>query len=432
VDDRDKDLTHLFVRDLDEIPVPPRSAWRRAAGRENTMRTARLPVAGAVLAVLAVGIIVGLQLNERRQTAAGPSSSPYPSPSATTERAIAVPCAPGACPTRSSAYNDDFGFLVTDSGTGLNIRKESSSVTPWVGSFQQQGFAVSPDGTRIAYWMPASQGAQHQLKVVMAANPNSLLFSSTSSANERGGGIAWSNDSNGLAYAVHTGDPATGSVIRTIVLGAAGPAQVVLTWNDPGRLLQPIAWDRTTNVLAAGVTGDGGFMTNYVTARTDSPTSQKQFGVTGRVSIGSVKASTDARFVLGVDIDTGFSLWPLDGFGARSAPPSSIYGKAGAIWRPGTHDVGFIGPSNQLWLYTVDLGGSGAALAGGAAVLTDLPAGVSLRLFRADGNAVLLAVPGGAGAGTRYMFVVLGKDNSPGDTAIFTDVAGLIGSVRLR
>ena len=54
MDDRDKDLTGLFVRDLDEIPLPARGAWRRAAREGTAMRAFRmLLTAGAVLAVLA-------------------------------------------------------------------------------------------------------------------------------------------------------------------------------------------------------------------------------------------------------------------------------------------------------------------------------------------------------------------------------------------
>src|SRR5438874_13437555 len=81
MDERDKDLTHLFVRDLDEIPLPPRDAWRRAQGRESTaMRASRaFLTAGAIAAVLAVALIVGFLLSQRPPRAANPSSSPTPS-----------------------------------------------------------------------------------------------------------------------------------------------------------------------------------------------------------------------------------------------------------------------------------------------------------------------------------------------------------------
>ena len=141
MDDRDKDLTHLFVRDLDEIPLPPRGEWRRVPGRENiAMRSSRyLLTAGAVVAVLAIALIIGLQLNQRQQSAANPSASPAPSASAAVTVPSATPSAgPSANPTPtpttapSSAsgaiYNDDFGFVVFggDGPPHATIYKEGS------------------------------------------------------------------------------------------------------------------------------------------------------------------------------------------------------------------------------------------------------------------------------------------------------------------
>jgi len=62
MDERDKDLTHLFVRDLDEIPLPPRGEWRRAQRRETiAMRSRRyLLTAGAIVAVLAIAPVAGM------------------------------------------------------------------------------------------------------------------------------------------------------------------------------------------------------------------------------------------------------------------------------------------------------------------------------------------------------------------------------------
>src|SRR5437868_6692155 len=119
MDDRDKSLTHLFVRDLDEIPLPPRGEWRRPPGRETTgMRASRyLLSGGAVIAVLAIALIVGVQLNERQQTAATPSASPTPSastavtvPSATPTAGVSAnvtptPTASGSAASGGAIYN---------------------------------------------------------------------------------------------------------------------------------------------------------------------------------------------------------------------------------------------------------------------------------------------------------------------------------------
>ena len=453
MDDRDKDLTNLFVRDLDEIALPPRGVWRRASGRETiAMRSSRyLLTAGAVVAVLAIALLIGFQLRDRGQTAANPSASPTPSASG----APVVAPSERATPTTSSApgagiYNDDFGFIVAEPGTvptiqpgaTATIRRESSSAT--IGSFQHQYFAVSPDGTQIAYWSVKTSTQQSQIQIVSAANPQALGASSTLSANEDGGVIIWANDSSGVAYTIitpgpptQTGPPAVTSTIRTFNIrpGSSGPGQVVIQWNEAGRFVQPIAWDRASNTLAAGVTGEGGFMTDYIVASTATPqAAAKRSPVTGRVTISSVRASTDAKFVVGTDIDTGFSYWPLADFSAKVAPAETKYGQTGALWRPGTHEIGFIGPSNQFWLCNVD---RNTPLGCGATAFSGVPAGAFVRMFRADGSAVLLGVQVGVGSQTSYTLVKFTNDPfaakaTGGERVTFSDVGGLTVSVRFR
>lgn len=444
--DRDKDLTHLFVRDLDEIPLPARGEWRRVSGRETTlMRASRsLVTAGAIVAVLAIALLVGFQLRDRSTTAANPSPSPTPSASPVT---VVVPSAtPGATAAPGGAiYNDDFGFLFGEPGAGLNIRKESSSTTPWIGSFKEQGFAVSPDGTQIAYWTVKTSTEQSRLQITSAANPQALGASSTLSANEVGGVIIWANDSSGVAYtiispgpAVQTGFPATTSTIRTFNVrpGTSGPGQVVVQWSEAGRFIQPIAWDRASNTLAAGVVnGQGGFMTDYILANTTTPQANaKRTPVTGRVTMNSVRASADAKFVVGTDVDSGFSYWPLADYSAKVAPAESKYWQAGVLWRPGTHELGFIGPSNQFWLCNVE---RNTPLGCGVTAFSGVPAGATLRTFRADGGAVLLAVSALGSLQTTYTLVKFTNDPfaakaTGGERVSFPDIGGLQTSVRLR
>ena len=85
--DRDKDLTNLFVRDLDDIPLPSRDRWRPAPRKESQlMKSSRYVLyAGAIAAVLVVALIASFQLRGSSQVAASPSptASPTSSPAAT-------------------------------------------------------------------------------------------------------------------------------------------------------------------------------------------------------------------------------------------------------------------------------------------------------------------------------------------------------------
>ena len=448
MDDRDKDLTGLFVRDLDEIPLPARGAWRRVSGRESDlMRASRTFVAaGAAVAVLVIALIVGLQLRDRSSTAANPSASPTPSasgatvvvPSASATPGTSAPTVPTGLPD-ASIYNDDFGFISQELSTvptispavTATIRKESSGAS--VGEFTHNGYWVSPDGTLIAYWTPlsASEPTQ-QLRIVRAANPQSLVASSGLSLNESGGFIVWANDSSAVAYVVLGPAPATTTTIRTFNTrpGSNGPGQVVFTFTEAGKYAGPIAWDRAANMLAISV-GSGGFITDYIVADSATPgANAKRTPVSGKIT--SMVGSSDAKYILAIDADTGFSYWPLASIGSKVTPAEAKYGLAGVLWRPGTHELGFIGPSQQFWLCNVE---RNTPLGCGTTAFSGVPAGATVRTFRADGGAVLLAVSAGGGSQTTYTlvkFTPLAAKATGGERVTFQDVGGLRTSVRLR
>ena len=101
--DKDKDLTHLFVRDLDDIPLPSRDRWRPAPRKESQlMKSSRYVLyAGAIAAVLVVALIASFQLRGSNPVAASPS------PSASTSAAPT----PTASPTSSPAATP-IGFVL--------------------------------------------------------------------------------------------------------------------------------------------------------------------------------------------------------------------------------------------------------------------------------------------------------------------------------
>ncbi len=449
MDERDKDLTHLFVRDLDEIPLPPRGEWRRAQGRESiAMKSSRyLLTVGAIVAVLAVALIVGFQLRDRSVGVANPSASPTPAltslpnvvpPSPTANPNVApTPCVgstcPGGPPPNSAVFNDDFGFIVSAGDiAAANIRKESSSAR--IGSFASQDYAVSPDGRQVAYWRASSGGSLLDVYTVSSGNARTIIGLST----QGGGAIAWSSDGTGVVVAANSADSSAsgGPTSQLITVDVASGDHVQIAKRTDGRLYWPLAWNRGLNVVAGGVTGEGGFMTEYFTIDTIATASAtKSFPVQGRTTIGSVHVTNDTKWVLGVDIDTNaISYWPLFDYSQAKTVPVATAGKAGALWRPTTHQIGFIA-SSAFWLYDVDLADPQI----GSAWFT-VQGGSLLRTFRADGRAVVLAVPVSTTdvqAGTSYTLSLLGDPpvapkSIAANRVTFPDSGGLQTSVRIR
>jgi hypothetical protein len=398
------------------------------------MRASRTVLtAGAAIAVLAIALIIGFQLRDRNAAVANPSASPTSSaiapvvaPSAT---ATATPsAASSAAAPAAGVYNDAFGFVVNEASTTVptvqtnapaHTRSESSTVS--IAAFSHEGFFVSPDGTQIAYWSPRAPGQSPELRIVRASDPQFLIASSGLSANENGGRVIWANDMSAVAYVVVGPGPATSGTIRTFNTraGSSGPGQAILQFNEAGKFISPIAWDRSTNMLAVAVSsGSSGFITDYIVADSATPgANAKRTPLNEKIT--SMTGSSDAKFILAIDAVAVPSYWPLASIGSRVTPARAN----DPVWRPGTHEFGWV-DADKLVLYSADQN----ATSGG---FSDVPAGASIRTFRADGSAVLFAVPGGAQ--TTYTLVLLGKpDPMPGDRVTFQDSDGLRASIRLR
>jgi hypothetical protein len=117
--DREKDLGQLFMRDLDEIELPPRGRWRPAPRKESQfVKTSRFVLsAAAVAAVLVLALIASAGLRERNQVAATPSpiltpttapatSTPSPSSSASVAPSPTTP--PTGAITGTLSYPSNF------------------------------------------------------------------------------------------------------------------------------------------------------------------------------------------------------------------------------------------------------------------------------------------------------------------------------------
>ena len=427
MDKRDKDLTHLFVRDLDEIALPPRGEWRRPQGRETIVtRTSRyLLTAGAIVAVLAIALIVGLQLNQRQQSAATPIAS-------STSSGVAASLPPPTGPI----FNDSFGFILISGGGSPQqvIRKESRNQgnAPYPG----QGLAVSPDGLRVADWEPRRSGWELVVTNLGFSTEEILV---TLAADQRPGGVAWSNDGAALLYSTETGSFGVGggtnsATLNIWELAANGRHGTTIdTQTNTGWLYRPLAWDRSANLAAVGLTGEGAFMGIYETVRINADNSftvSRVDSASRTMTMGSVRASSDAKYVLGVGGVAGdLNWWPIDSYGALKTQAGA--GTRGAQWRPGTHEIGFLS-AEQFWLGDVDKAGAQGLC---CTAFSGAPASSTLATFRADGTAVVLGVRAATPLGqASYTLVRIGTDPkaTSGDRATFEDVDGLVASVRFR
>jgi len=397
MDERDKDLTHLFVRDLDEIPLPPHSAWRRPQGRETMMnRTSRhLLTAGAIAAVVAAALIVGLQLRDRSTSVADPSASPRPELASLPIIVRPSPTAnPNVTPTPSSSatlLSDRFGFIVSAGGglTGTVYRIQTETGTR-VGEFSGFAPAVAPDGRHVAYWKASGPGTA--LRLIDPAKPTEARTLLTLPSTERGGGsILWSPDGTALVIAVYSTESFEGidagpkvASLRTLIIAGGASREIAQLTN--GRVLVPVAWDQKTGTIGAEESGAGGFMSAYdsIILRANNEIQLDRTAVQGRV-IG-VQGSPDGTRVLGIWMDDNtVHIWPTATFG--SAFPVGKGGTLnGARWRPGSAQVWWAVGTEVGWF--IPQTSSSAVMYGGVGA-------VALGPFRPDGSAVVMIATAG-------------------------------------
>jgi hypothetical protein len=395
-----------------------------------------LLTAAALVAGLAVLIIIGLRLNDWGMQVATPKASPTASiairsPSPTASAAVTPTQAASASPTGAQIYNDDFGFLVRGTaGTGMRTESGTGVIER---TFSQQTFAVSPDARTIVYWMPAVgpfQGDELRLFGVVSNSAEKTLV--TLAAMQRGGGVVWSSDGLALVYSTEPlqdeygnthGDTATLNIYELSAGDRALQGRVIDTQTNTGLVYRPIAWDRSTNLVAAGVAGENGLMAFYVTVRVNPDNSlnaQRVDTTGGSMTIGSVHASSDAKLVLGIETSGKVDFWPLADVAARKAAAGT--GQKGALWQPGYHRIGFLNASDGFVLFGAD---DGAA----STPFTGVRAGANLATFRADGTAILLFFISGPTTFSQADYALYRLS----DGANVTFASGLIvASVRLR
>src|SRR5438034_3769659 len=111
-----------------------------------------------------------------------------------------------------------------------------------------------------------------------------------------------------------------------------------------GSVWVPVAWDRTAKVMAAGVTGPGGYLTGYdVIDLRQQPYAVRSTAFRPTVP-GRLKASSDAHYVLlSAAVEGGASSlawWPI----AEPETRSTVgFDGMRAQWRPSTSRIRRVG-----------------------------------------------------------------------------------------
>jgi hypothetical protein len=377
-----------------------------------------LAYASVTVLLLIGALVLGLTLRER----GGPAASPGP--------AASIPAA-SASPTAAAVpvLDDRFGFTVYGGGRGV-VRSEASDAAISAFPLNMPSFstpAISPDGRSVAYWDPGTGGpALHVRSIAGGAARTALTGNNTQIA----GRVVWSVDGTGLAAVLQGEAQEIGSGNRISELWTIDVASGATELIASGSIRVPIAWDRTAKLIAAGVTGPGGYAVAYeLISLAQKPYAVRSTPLAFASSlIGGLKATRDARYVLLTTFGgTSASWWPLANPDARSTIELDA---RDAEWRPGT---------SQIWWISglTPAGCQASACTGTQLVSFDVATGArtvarqgtfdgTLAGFRVDGSAAITVSYG------RNAIELTFVDLATGHTAKVTASGTWGAPVRLR
>lgn len=395
------------------------------------------PVAYAALivVVLVSAVSAGLALRARDPVST-PSLTPTASPVATTTGTTTAPAATasGSLTPSQSGLDDRFGFVVQNQGA--TVRSETSdavisSFAPKDRSFTFYSRVVSPDGRLVAYWDPVDNGPVLRVRSVLGGDARAVL---TGPSGMSGNAFTWSSDSTGLVVAVDNNCfGICGGTGRTLVAElwtvdvASGATEKIAT----GSIWLPVAWDRVAKLVAAGVTGEGGYLAGYDVVDLNLQPHPVRSTTFQPTIIGRLKASGDARYMLlSVGIQgspSALAWWPI----AQPEKRATVqFDGLSAEWRPGTSEIwwmdgrdpaGCVGEmcaGTQLTSFNVTTGARTVALRGRFGSL--------LEGFRVDGSAAIIS----ASSTVRTELTLI--DVATGRSANVSIGGSLVGAARLR
>jgi hypothetical protein len=411
------------------------------------VRRDRRPIAYTALAGVTLVALVVAALYVTRSAVPPPVATPTaavatatPSPaSATPSGTPSAAPTPAASPAASASpgtgvLDDRFGFLVM-AGPSRSIVRPESDPGITIG-FTTVDPAISVDGRSIARWESTGSTAGPQtLAVGLISGGRDPQRPVTLQPGERGGHIAWSSDGTGLLVAVNTGSipdvgapTANTTELRAVDL-ATGTQERFGLRSNTGRVWYPVAWDRAAKVAAAGTTGPGGFVDEYVVfslAQTPATQAASVKFVNVRMVISGLRASTDARFAMTTDLDSGaVHWWPLADPAKKAIIERGPF--IDALWKPGTSQIAWVGGPVPAGC-TLSCGGTDLILhdvvTGARTTAHKVSSGTHLAFFRVDGSAAILA------AQSASDLTVM--DMATGRTATVSDRGPIVSAVRLR
>jgi hypothetical protein len=399
-------------------------------------------VYAVVIIIVLAGTVVGALVFRDRDgvgrssvtPSAGPATPPggAATPPGSTTAATATTTA--GSPTPSQSVNDRFGFAVQN--RDVAIRSETSdavisSFAPKNRAFSSYSRVVSPDGRLVAYWDPVEGSPVLRVRSVLGGDARAVL---TGPSGMSGNAFTWSSDSTGLVVAVDNncfgicgGTGGTLAAELWTVDVASGATERIAT----GSIWLPVAWDRAAKLVAAGVTGEGGYLSGYdVIDLSHQPYAVRSTTFRPTV-IGRLKVSGDARYVmLSVGIQgspSSLAWWPIAQPEKRAAVQ---FDGLTAEWRPGTSEIwwmdgrepaGCVGEmcaGTELISFNVTTGARTVVLRGRFGSL--------LEGFRVDGSAAIISASSTVRTELTLIDVATGR---------MTDVSisgFLAGAVRLR
>jgi len=295
-----------------------------------------------------------------------------------------------------SVLDDRFGLLVGD-GNALSVRSETSDVV--LTSFPSEGrswtslsHSISPDGRSIAYWAPVRNGPVLHVRSLMTGSDRAVF---TGAPDMSGNAFSWSTDGTGLAVAIDNDCQEICAVhggravqeLWTVDL-ASGSTEKIAS----GKFWLPITWDRSAKLIAAGVTGPGGYLVGYDLIGL----AQRPYPVRATpyqpATIGKHQVSSDGRYVLLFENGASsnhLSWWPT---GEPQTRQDVAFDGSVAEWRPATSEIWWVGglvpagcaapPCRGRTLVSVDVvTGARKSLSGSF--------GGSIVGFRVDGSAAM-------------------------------------------